>query len=63
MPYVAANYERFLEEDLLRLFGRYGMPLPVLLRVGLVPVESDASIQWIFGDHILVYNYRILLKW
>ena len=51
MPHVAANYERFLEEDLLRLFGRYSMPLPVLLRVGLVPVESDAPIQWISGGH------------
>jgi hypothetical protein len=47
VPRIPPHYERFAKEDLLRLFGRYTMLLPVLRSIRFIPVKSDAGIQLI----------------
>ena len=37
--------ERFVKEDILRLFGRHPMTFPVLVGILCVPVESDTIIE------------------
>jgi len=53
MPHVDSHNERLVEEDILGLLGRGTVPLPILLYVCLIPVESDAFIQRILSGHSL----------
>ena len=45
MAYIATNDERFLKKDFLGLFRRNPMAFPILVLVGLVPIETGAIVE------------------
>src|SRR5277367_5686405 len=48
-----------MKEYVLRLLRRDVVPVPVLLRVGFVPIKPGTTLQWIRGRHNSVYNQHI----
>ncbi len=48
MPYIAANDDRLIEEHVFGLFLRNLMSLPILLNIGFVPIETNATVQRVF---------------
>jgi hypothetical protein len=53
MAQVAAYYERLAKEDVFGFFRRNTVPLPVLERVGFVPVKPNALLEGIRCRHDL----------
>ena len=53
MGAVSPDNQWLAEEHILGFFGRYAMAIPVLPRVAIVPVESDAVFQYVSPGHVL----------
>jgi len=51
MRRVASNNQGLVKEHALPFLGRHPMPLPVLVDVVIVPVETCAALQGIRGGH------------
>ena len=55
VPDVAPDDQGFIEEQILRFFGRDTVPLPVLLDIAIIPVEPDTALQRVSLAHISQY--------
>jgi hypothetical protein len=53
MAHVAADYQWLVKEDVFRLLRSDGVPIPVLLSVTLVPVETGAPLDGVVPCHAL----------
>lgn len=60
MADIAADHQRFIEEDILGFFRSYPMTFPILVRVGFIPFKTGTRFERVL---FLRHTFSICLSY